>query len=150
MSEIAAATGIARGTLYRHFPNRQALLEALEAKADENARSRLDDAHLDEVPVAEGLARAIRALVAGGAFFMVLRERPAAGHMFRRPLVDLLERGAKGGLIRRDVPLPIMIDSVLVLVGVCLRVGQELGMGTEDMSEAALNLVLACTRAGET
>src|SRR6266545_475793 len=79
MGKIAAAAGIARATLYRYFPTRESLLQALEAGANEEARRGLDEANLDQVPVEEGLARAIRALVAVGENFIVLlRERRSA------------------------------------------------------------------------
>jgi AcrR family transcriptional regulator len=62
MADIAAAAEITRGTLYRHFPARESLIQALEAAANEEAGRRLAEANLDQVPVEEGLARATRAL----------------------------------------------------------------------------------------
>src|SRR6266508_60511 len=92
MGKIAAAAGIARATLYRYFPTRESLLQALEAGANEEARRGLDEANLDHVP------------------------------------------------------LPILVDSLLVLVAVCVREGRNLGMGSEDMSSTALRLFLAGAR----
>jgi TetR/AcrR family transcriptional repressor of mexCD-oprJ operon len=147
MGEIAAAAGIARATLYRYFPTRESLLRALESAADEEAQMRLAEANLHQVPVEEGLARATRALVAVGEHFIVLlRERRPPEPGFRAPLAELLERGREGGLIGGDVPLPILVDLLLVIVGVCVREGRELGMGSEDMSSAALRLFLAGAR----
>jgi AcrR family transcriptional regulator len=62
MADIAAAAEITRGTLYRHFPARESLIQALEAAANEEAGRRLAEANLDQVPVEEGLARASGAL----------------------------------------------------------------------------------------
>src|ERR687885_1764534 len=76
MADVAAAAGVARATVYRYFPNREALLEALGRLALEDAGERLSAARLAEVPVDEGLSRAVRALVTVGDRFVVLaRER---------------------------------------------------------------------------
>ena len=108
MAEVATAAGIARGTLYRYFPTRESLLQALEAAANEEAGRRLAEANLDEVPVEEALARATRALVAVGEHFIVLlRERRPPEPGFSAPLVALLDRGREDGHIRSDVrPAP--------------------------------------------
>jgi TetR/AcrR family transcriptional regulator, mexCD-oprJ operon repressor len=147
MAEIAAAAHITRGTLYRHFPGRESLIQALEAMANEEAGSRLADANLDQVPVEEGLARATRALVSVGENFIVLlRERRPPEPGFTAPLEALLQRGREGGQIRTDVPLPTLIESLLVLVGACVRTGKAAGMGLEDMSSTALRLFLTGAR----
>lgn len=150
MRDIAAAAGIARGTLYRYFPSRESLLKALEAAANEEARQRLADANLDQVPFDEGLARATRALVAVGEHFIVLlRERRPPEPGFTAPLAALLERGREGGLIRADIPVAILVESLLVLIGVCIRTGSALGMGSEDVSSIALRLFLAGARGAD-
>jgi len=147
MADIAAAAGIARGTLYRYFPTRESLLQALEAAANEEAAGRLAEANLDQVPVEEGLARATRALVAVGEHFIVLlRERRPPEPGFIAPLEALLERGREGGQIRTDVPLATLVESLLVLVGACVRTGAAAGMGLEDMSSTALRLFLTGAR----
>jgi len=143
MAEIAAAAGIARGTLYRHFPTRESLLQALEAAANEEARVRLAEAGIDGVPVDEGLARATRALVAVGEHFIVLlRERRPPEPSFGEPLAALLRRGQAEGEISSDCPAEVLVEVLLVVVGVCTRTGRAIGMGAEDISATALRLFL--------
>jgi AcrR family transcriptional regulator len=92
MAEVATAAGIARGTLYRHFPTRESLLRTLEGAANEEAGRRLAEANLEEVPVDEALARVTRALVAVGEDYIVLlRERRPPEPGFAAPLVALIE-----------------------------------------------------------
>jgi TetR/AcrR family transcriptional regulator, mexCD-oprJ operon repressor len=147
MAEIAAAAGIARGTLYRHFPTRESLLRALETAANEEAGRRLAEANLDQVPVDEALARVVRALVAVGEDFIVLlRERRPPEPGFAAPLVALIERGRANGEIRGDVPVATLLESLLVLIGACVRTGRAVGMGSEDMSSTALRLFLTGAR----
>ena len=72
------------------------------------------------------------------------RRPPEPG--FTAPLEALLERGREGGEIRTDVPLATLVESLLVLVGACVRTGKAAGMGVEDMSSTALRLFLTGAR----
>jgi AcrR family transcriptional regulator len=54
MSDVAAAAGAARATLYRYFPNRQALLDDLAALAVDDAEGRLAAARLERALLHEG------------------------------------------------------------------------------------------------
>ena len=76
MNDVAAAAGVARATVYRYFPNRQALLDELAQAAVSDADARLASARIDEVAPEEGIARAVRALVdVGDSFVLLARER---------------------------------------------------------------------------
>jgi TetR/AcrR family transcriptional regulator, mexCD-oprJ operon repressor len=143
MAEIAAAAEITRGTLYRYFPRRESLIQALEAMANDEAGRRLAEANLDQVSVEDGLARAIRALVSVGEDFIVLlRERRPPEPGFSAPLEALLQRGREDGRVRSDVPLATLVESLLVLIAACVRTGRAAGMGMEDTSSTALRLFL--------
>src|SRR4029079_8290554 len=60
MNAIAKAAGVGVGTVYRHFPNRQVLLEALAAQSFESLVADAQAAAADP-DVAAGLARLMRA-----------------------------------------------------------------------------------------
>jgi TetR/AcrR family transcriptional repressor of mexCD-oprJ operon len=146
MSEVAEAAGVARATLYRYFPTREALLEDLGRYGLEQAGGALESAGLERVPVGEGFERAVRALVTvGDAFIVLARERPhaEAGDFERRvsaPLRALVERGQAEGEIRDDVPAAWLIESLLALVVSVLP--SSPAMGPEDTVHAITGLFL--------
>jgi TetR/AcrR family transcriptional repressor of mexCD-oprJ operon len=136
MSDVAAAAGVARATLYRYFPSRQALLDELGTLAVADAEERLAAARLDEVPTQEGISRVVRALVeVGDAFIVLARERiqPDAEqfeHGVGHPLRRLVERAQARGDLREDVPASWLTDSLVGLVVSVL--GSRPGTGRED------------------
>jgi TetR/AcrR family transcriptional repressor of mexCD-oprJ operon len=146
---VAQATGVARGTIYRYFPTRQALLTAVLDQALRNAEQRLTQANLATVPVADGLGRAVRALVALGDDFLVLvRQRLLTGEDIPAfsPVVALLERGRQAGDLRSDLPLSCQVEALHALVHACLRASELATAGPEDISATALRLFLEGSR----
>jgi TetR/AcrR family transcriptional repressor of mexCD-oprJ operon len=142
---VAQATGVARGTIYRYFPTRQALLTAVVDQALRKAERQLAQANLAAVPVAEGLARAVRALVAlGDDFLVVVRQRLLSGGDIPAfsAVVALLERGRQGGDLRSDLPLSCQVEALYALVQACLRARELATAGPEDISATALRLFL--------
>jgi AcrR family transcriptional regulator len=146
MLDVAAAAGMGRATVYRYFPSRQALLDALAEVALQRAGEQLAAAGLDRVSAVEGVARAIRALVAIGDYFVVLereRVRPDPERLeaeIGAPLRALLERGQADGEIRADVPAPWLTEALLGLV-VNILLAPRL-LGAEDTIAAVTSLFL--------
>jgi TetR/AcrR family transcriptional regulator, mexCD-oprJ operon repressor len=154
MSDVARAAGVARGTVYRYFQGREALLEAVGSVAVEEAGQGLAAARLDEVAIDEAFTRAVRALVLVGDYFVVLaRERASVDrHEFELRvsgvLRALLERGRTLGAIRGDVPVTWLVDT---LVGVIVSVlGAASSVGVEDKVDAITSLFLEGARGDST
>jgi TetR/AcrR family transcriptional repressor of mexCD-oprJ operon len=142
---VAQATGVARGTIYRYFPTRQALLTAVLDQALLEADHHLTQANLAAVPVTESLARAVRALVALGDDFLVLaRQRLLTGGDIPAfsPVVALLDRGRQTGDLRSDLPLSCQVEALYALVQACLRASGLAAAGPEDISATVLRLFL--------
>jgi len=146
MSDVAAAAGVARATVYRYFPNRQALLDELGELAVREAGDRLVAARIDAVPVHEGITRAVRALVeVGNPLVVLVREAPAPDSeafedRVASPLRRLVEAGQSSGDIRDDIPGPWLID---VLVGLVVSVlSSPRTLGREDTVAAITSLFL--------
>ena len=146
MNDVAAAAGVARATVYRYFPNRQALVDELARAAVSDADTRLTAARIDEVPPEEGIARAVRALVEVGDFFVLLtRERARSDpERFERrltqPLRHLFERGQAAGEIRGDISSARLTESLMgMIVGVLMSTAP---LGKEDMIATITGLFL--------
>ena len=140
MNDIAAAAGVARATVYRYFPNRQALFDELAQVAVSDADARLASARIDEVEPTEGVARAVRALVdVGDSFVLLARQRERSDpERFElgiiQPLRQLFERGQSSGDIRADIAGARLTESLIALIaGVLLSapaLGKEDAIGT--------------------
>ena len=122
MADVAAAAGMARATVYRYFPNREALFEALGRLALEEAGERLEAGRLEEVAVAQAFERAVRALAAvGDSFVVVSREsaRTDPEEFERRvasPLRGLIERAQSSGEVRDDLPASWLMESLIGII----------------------------------
>jgi TetR/AcrR family transcriptional repressor of mexCD-oprJ operon len=151
MNEVAEAAGVARATVYRYFPNREALLDELAQTAVRDVDMRLASARIDAVPPEEGVARAVRALVDVGNLFVVLaRERPRSGaDRFERGLVEplrqLVERGQASGDVRDDITAARLTESLIGLIVGMLT--STPALGREDMTATITGLFLDGARA---
>ena len=146
MADVAAAAGMARATVYRYFPNREALFEALGRVALEEAGERLQAGRLQDVPVPEAFERAVRALVAVGDYLVVIsREtaRPDPEEFEQRvasPLRKLIERAQSLGEVRDDLPASWLMESLIGIVVSGLQTRPSLGV--EDTVAGITSLFL--------
>jgi AcrR family transcriptional regulator len=144
---IAKAAGVGIGTLYRHFPTREALIEAayrnelarvcdtateLLAELPPDKAMRLwMDRFIDYLSTKDGMAEALRAVIASGA-------DPFAESLDRisTAISTLLNAGAEAGVLRSDVD---PLDVGFSLGGVLLVTSDT---GQRDRAGRMLDLLL--------
>jgi AcrR family transcriptional regulator len=132
LEAIAKDAGVGIGTLYRHFPTREALVEATyrnelarlceaatellgDLPPDEALRTWMDR-FVDYMTTKRGMADALRAVIAsGGNPFAESRDRLNA------TISALLEAGAAAGTVRRDAD---PADVLASLGGISLTAGE--------------------------
>jgi AcrR family transcriptional regulator len=147
LDAIAKDAGVGIGTLYRHFPSREALIEAayrneldrlcdaaaelLRTMPPDEATRTWMDRFVDYMGTKRGMADALRALiVSGGNPYAHSRDRLTAA------ITSLLRAGAAAGTVRPDVEP----DDVLVsLSGVSLAAGEP---AQRDQARRLLDLLM--------
>ena len=147
LESIAKAAGVGIGTLYRHFPTREALVEAayrneldrlcsavpglLAEQAPDQALRAWMDLFVDYMVTKRGMADALRAVIAsGGNPFAHSRD------MLLSAIGRLAEAGVTAGSIRPDVPAE---DIFAGLTGVTLTVGDP---ARRDQARRLLDLLM--------
>jgi AcrR family transcriptional regulator len=138
LATVARRAGLGRATLYRHFPSREALREAIRDEALARAAAALQRAALDTVPAREGVRRAAEVLVPLGVRFRVLLadgadldpEFLAARDRALAPLFALVARAVG----EDDVAEPGWAG--LVLANLLVTAVRAAGSGVIDPAEA--------------
>jgi AcrR family transcriptional regulator len=147
LDAIAKDAGVGIGTLYRHFPTREALVEAAyrnelarlcdavpdllrDLPPDEATRTWMDR-FVDYMTTKRGMSGALRVVIAsGGNPFAQSRDRLVAA------ISTLLDAGAAGGTVRSDVEPGDVLAS---LSGVSLAAGEP---AQRDQARRLLDLLM--------
>jgi len=121
LEEVAKRAGVGIGTLYRHFPNRQALLEAVY-RDQVNANCTLGHEMLATKPPAEALPLWLHALLTLNLNTRGLKEALMAGEispqtsecksMMHTVGSELLARAKAAGAVRRDIEITDLLRLV--------------------------------------
>jgi AcrR family transcriptional regulator len=147
LDAIAKDAGVGIGTLYRHFPTRESLVEAayrnelarlcdavtdlLQAMPPDEATRTWMDRFVDYMTTKRGMADALRAVIAsGGNPYAHSRDRLIAA------ITTLLHAGAAAGTVRSDVEPG---DVLVSLNGVSLAAGEP---AQQDQARRLLDLLM--------
>jgi AcrR family transcriptional regulator len=152
LETIASQAGVGIGTLYRHFPTREALVEAvyrselarLRDTAGELLASLTPDAALrawmdgfaDYVTAKHGMAETLRAIAATGTISPAQTQQTLTA-----TIKSLLDAGAAAGTLRGDVAAEDVLAS---MTGICLVAGTP---GQRAQARRLLDLLMDGLRA---
>jgi AcrR family transcriptional regulator len=167
MDDLATALGISKKTLYVHFPDKIALLEAVLADKFAGLEARLNEiarAYPDNFPAAlhELLAGTQRELdEIKPPFVRDMRQKaPEVFKTVERRRAALIERffgrlfieGQRTGMVRKDLPPKLMIEILLAAVQAIVNPAkvEELGLTPKTGFASVVKVVLegALTRKG--
>jgi AcrR family transcriptional regulator len=144
LEAVARGAGVGIGTLYRHFPTREALIEAvyraeladvsssaaqlLNEHPPADALRRWMDRYAEFVAAKRGMAESLRAIFESGAV-----EPNETRARIVAAVDSLLTAGAADGSLRGDVPTDDVVTSLL---------GISLASGSREQSKRMLDLLL--------
>ncbi|OLT00249.1 TetR family transcriptional regulator [Pseudonocardia sp. CNS-004] len=153
VAAIATAAGVDRRTVYRQFPNREALLcGVFEAKL-EALEAALDQSRLAEAPVGVALHKLVEGVIAANRSYPVgpeqltcssgLSERYAEQ---RARVGAFLRRAADEGLVRADLPDGMAYALLYGIVSLLAREFPDLECGRA--ADLAVEILLDGIRSG--
>ena len=113
VADVAAAAGVGRATLYRHFPTRDSLLEAIRHQGLADGEAAVEACRIDEGSATDALSRLLAAWLELGDRYRVVVSNPSQAHNLEArareeelagALTQLIKRGQAEGSFSRDVP----------------------------------------------
>jgi TetR/AcrR family transcriptional repressor of mexCD-oprJ operon len=155
MLEIAAAAEVSRPTVYRHFADREELVEAIRLEVMEQAFERLDAAATSPDPAAVALERLIGDLAEIAIRYPVLASMIGSQPKTRRKSPDravacfeaLIARGRIDGSLRPDLRAEILGPATMGALFLSLRAGGGRGADPREVGAEVAALVLGGARA---
>ncbi|MEV0310861.1 TetR/AcrR family transcriptional regulator [Nonomuraea fuscirosea] len=125
-ADVATAAGVSLAVLHRHFPSREALVDAVLDRAADLADAVLEHECIDAAPAPEAMAGLLRSawevLDRHRRLFVAVDPAPATEkdreHRERplRGVRRLIERGRRDGDFRHDLPLPWLVTTFFAII----------------------------------
>lgn len=153
MEEIAGAAGVARQTVYAHYPSREALVRAVADRTLAQTVAAIDAAHIDEGQPAHALDRLVSAswqTLERYPLLMHLRApmTPEEEHALHGPILERLDRligrGQRAGDFDRRLPPAWLLAAFL---GLAHAAADEVGAGRLSAEDASRVLRISVARA---
>ena len=151
MADVAQAAKLTRATLYRHFSNRQTLLNAIQTEALTRAAETLSACRLDDGNALEVLGRVVGSLGKHGMRFRIILMR-ASDHDARfraqrdqvlAPLVEVVKRGQAEGDIRADLSPEWIVTAMASLLISAVRAAPTARHSYAAVSDLVLRTLVA-------
>ncbi len=159
MQQIAEEAEVSRPTVYRHFSNREELIEAIQLAAMAQARETLDAAAASSEPAAAALERLIGDLAGIVARYPLLATmigppKSPPDHEAPQELVDafdaLIARGRRDGSLRSGLRGEILGPVTMGALLSSLKVGSFRGLDPHEVGTEVAAIVLGGARAAGT
>ena len=149
MAEIAEVSGVARATLYRYFPNRECLLDALMESALADLEKGICQSDLESVELGEAVARLTRVFFTLSSKYNYLvrsgvkKDRVKEFRLAVKPALEGFKSAQRRGLIRQDIPADICFNFYLGVTKSAFGMLFEGGGLLEDMVSQVTRFVLS-------
>jgi AcrR family transcriptional regulator len=157
IQRIADEAGVVRLTVYRRYPNRDALRRAIFEAAATEAHSALADTldrDLDPVDALRALIVQMAAIARRYPLLSVgtdLQPRPGdtrrptpppMSRAMQHAIIDLIRRGQEQGVLRADLPAELLPQAIVGTLRTALRFAGSLGADPDQIGQHVADLLL--------